>query len=75
MMKIGDIVKLNKRARWLTEEQHAATGVILQVLTGGSHRKNTSYEVMWSIKLRNTTGNGANIGWHTSRCIVKVGQE
>ena len=73
MMKIGDIVKLNKRARWLTEEQHAATGVILQVLTGGSHRKNTSYEVMWSIKLRNTTGNGANIGWHTARCIVKVG--
>ena len=73
MMKIGDIVKLNKRARWLTEEQHAATGVILQVLTGGSHRKNTSYEVMWSIKLRNTTGNSANIGWHTSRCIVKVG--
>ena len=72
-MKIGDLVKLNSNSRFLTKEQHEATGVILQVLDGGSHRKNTSYEVMWSIKLRNTTGNAANIGWHTSLCIVKVG--
>ncbi len=72
-MKVGDVVKLNNRVRWLTEEQHEATGIILQVLDGGSHRKNTSYEVMWSIKLRNATGNGANIGWHTSKCIMKVG--
>ena len=71
-MKIGDVVKLNSRMRFLTEEQHEATGIILQVLDGGSHRKNTSYEVMWSIKLRNTTGNGSNIGWHTSRCLLEV---
>lgn len=70
-MKVGDLVKLNNRVRWLTEEQHEATGVILQVLDGGSHRKNISYEVMWSIKLRNTTGS-ANVGWHTSLCIVRV---
>ena len=72
-MKAGDIVKLNSKMRFLTREQHEATGVILQVLDGGSHRKNTSYEVMWSMKLRDTTGNGANIGWHTSKCIMKVG--
>ena len=72
-MKAGDVVKLNNRVRWLTEEQHEATGIILRVLDGGSHRKNTSYEVMWSIKLRNTTGHGVNIGWHTQLCIMKVG--
>ena len=71
MMKVGDLVKLNNRVRWLTEEQHNATGVILQVLDGGSHRKNTSYEVMWSVKLRETHGN-SNIGWHTSLCIVQI---
>ena len=70
-MKVGDVVKLNNRVRWLTEEQHKATGVILQILDGGSHRKNTSYEVMWSIKLRNTNG-AANIGWHTSLCLMKA---
>ena len=73
-MKVGDVEKLNNRVRWLTEEQHEATGIILQVLDGGSHRKNTSYEVMWSIKLRNTTGHGVNIGWHTQLCIMKVGE-
>ncbi len=71
-MKIGDLVKLNSKVRWLTEEQHKATGIILQVLDGGSHRKNTSYQVMWSTELRNTKGNSSNVGWHTSRCIVEV---
>ena len=71
-MKVGDLVKLNNKLRWLTEEQHKATGVILQILNGGSHRKNTSYQVLWSIKLRNTTGAGANIGWHTSTCLMEV---
>ena len=71
-MKIGDIVKLNSKMRFLTREQHEATGVILQVLDGGSHRKNTSYEVMWSMKLRDATGNGANISWHTSKCLTEV---
>ena len=71
-MKVGDLVKLNSKARWLTEEQHNATGIILQVLDGGSHRKNTSYQVMWSIKLRNTKGSAANVGWHTSLCIKGV---
>ncbi len=70
-MKVGDLVKLDSRLRWLTEEEHKATGVILQVLDGGSHRKNTSYEVMWSNKLKNTSGN-ANVGWHTSVCLVEV---
>jgi hypothetical protein len=71
-MKIGDLVRLNSKVRWLTEEQHKATGIILQILDGGSHRKNTSYQVMWSTKLRDTMGSASNIGWHTSRCIVEV---
>mgnify|MGYP005681346983 CR=1 FL=1 len=70
-MKVGDLVKLNSDVRWLTKEQHEATGIILQVLDGGSHRKNNSYQVMWSVVIRNPTGSG-NVGWHTSRCLVEV---
>ena len=71
-MNIGDIVKLNSNTRFLTREQHEATGVILQVLDGGSHRKNTSYEVMWSIKLKHPYVTGTDISWHTSKCLVEV---
>jgi len=68
-MKIGDLVKLDPSNKWLEPEEFKATGIILQVLDGGSHRKNTSYEVLWSKEIKHGahtyTGSG-NVCWHTA---------
>ena len=73
-MKAGDLVKLNAENSH-RPEAFKAVGVILQVLDGGSHRKNTSYEVMWSNEIQRgahtRTGPG-RIGWHTSGNLVRV---
>ena len=49
-MKIGDLVRLKRHGRFLTKDDWEATGLIIRVLDGGSHRKNTSYEIHWSYK-------------------------
>ena len=69
-MKIGDLVKLNPTSRWLDADQGAMTGIILDILEGPSdHRKNTTYQVMWSSVWGH---HNSNIGWHTSLCITYV---
>ena len=69
-MKIGDIVRFNPTTRWLTREEHETNGVILQILSGGSHRKNTSYEVMWSSEVvdygAHTMSGSGTIGWYAA---------
>jgi len=68
-VKIGDIVRFNPTTRWLTREEREVNGVILQVLSGGSHRKNTSYEVMWSSEVdhgaHSMSGSGT-VGWYAA---------
>lgn len=64
-MKVGDLVKRKRTQAWLTEEEWNSTGIILQSLSGGSHRKNTSYEVLWS-------HNPLKSEWHTSPSLELV---
>ena len=49
-IRLGDIVRLKRHGRFLIEGDWKATGIIIRVLDGGSHRKNTSYEILWSSK-------------------------
>jgi len=74
-MKIGDLVRFNPATRWLTCEERETNGVILQILSGGSHRKNTSYEVMWSSEVdhgaHSLTGGGL-IGWYVAPSLELV---
>ena len=51
-MRVGDLVKLDPAAYKISEPAPRSTvefgvGVVLRVITGGSHRKNPSAEVMW----------------------------
>ncbi len=64
-MNVGELVRINPNSRWLSPEEYRATGIILQVLDGGSHRKNTSYQVMWSEEIPHTRDAGTNkTGWY-----------
>ena len=74
-MKLGDIVQFNPNQRWLTREERNANGIILAILDGGSHRKNTSYQVMWSSEVdhgaHSLDGSGV-VGWYVEPSLVKV---
>ena len=64
-MKPGDLVRAREKVKFMTTEEWNATGIIIQVLDGGSHRKNTSYEVLW--------GNYPWVPtWHTSSALELV---
>ena len=67
-MKVGDLVKLRRTQAWLTEEEWNSTGIILQALTGGSHRKNTSYEVLWDRKSNRL------VQWHTHHTLELINE-
>lgn len=62
-MKVGDLVRLKRKMRFMSEADWNATGLIIRALTGGSHRKNTSYEVLWSVK------STALPTWHTKNTL------
>lgn len=74
-MKVGDLVKFDPEIRWLNPREYNANGIILQVLDAGSHRKNTSYQVMWSSTIdhgaHSLDGSGT-IGWYVRPSLVKV---
>jgi len=63
MMKTGDLVRLKRHGRFLIRDDWEATGIIVTTLDGGSHRKNTSYEVLWSCKSTSLPT------WHTSQTL------
>ena len=68
-MKVGDLVKLDPRTRWLTLEECSASGIIIAMLDGGSHRKNKSYQVVWSdIMLPRQK----KVNWHVEPDLMKV---
>ncbi len=69
-MKVGDLVLY--KGSWAPlrdgeEPRDRGTGVILQVLSGGSGRKNPSAEVMWS--------GTDSIEWHASPGLKVVEQK
>ena len=62
-MKLGDLVRLKRPGRFMIKDDWATTGLVVRVLDGGSHRKNTSYEILWS-------HNSISLGiWHTQNTI------
>jgi len=63
-MKVGDLVRYSKLPSTprVVEGDHGI-GIVLRVLTGGSHRKNPSAEVMWPSLNRNE--------WHAG-CVLEV---
>ena len=61
-MKVGDLVRAKRNVRWMTSEELEATGLIVQVLDRGSHRKSNSYEVLWS-------HNSSTPEWHTGSTL------
>lgn len=65
-MKVGDLVRPSRERAWLQKEEWNVTGIVVQVLDGGSHRKNTSYEVLWSHK------SDVLSKWHTDHSLELV---
>ena len=65
-MKVGDLVRLRRKMKFMTKEDWGATGIILREFSGGSHRKNTSYEILWSVKSTTLPT------WHTSSTLELV---
>ena len=53
-MKVGDLVRLNRKKKLYTTSEWSSVGVIIEALTGGSHRKYNSYLVMWPEALKDS---------------------
>lgn len=68
-MKTGDLVRLKRKMRFMTAEDWNATGLIIRSLDGGSHRKNTSYEVLWNHKSTSLPT------WHTSNTLEAIHED
>jgi len=62
-VKVGDLVRLKRHGRFMIKNDWEATGLIVQVLDGGSHRKNVSYEVFWSFDSLSLPK------WHTAQTL------
>ncbi len=65
-MKIGDLIRLKRHGRFMIKDDWEATGLIVKVLDGGSHRKNASYEVLWS------SSSPSLPTWHTKHTVELV---
>ena len=65
-MKIGDLVRLKRHGRFMIKDDWAATGLVVRALDGGSHRKNTSYEIYWNRKSTSLPI------WHTKSTVELV---
>ena len=65
-MEVGSLVRLKRHGRFMTKGDWEATGLIIRVLDGGSHRKNTSYEIHWSYKSTSLPI------WHTKNTVELV---
>lgn len=65
-MKAGDLVRLKRHGRFMVKDDWEATGLVVRVLDGGSHRKNISYEIYWSHKSISLPT------WHTKNTVELV---
>lgn len=71
-MKVGDLVRLNRGQKLYTVSEWKSVGVIIEALTGGSHRKYSSYLVMWPEALENSKNIPHKNEWYAAPSIEKV---
>lgn len=71
-MKIGDLVRLNRKKKIYTMSEWNSVGVIIEALTSGSHRKNDSYLVMWPEAIADSKNIPHRQEWYASPSLEKV---
>ena len=71
-MRVGDLVRLNRGKKIYTISEWNSVGVVLEALSGGSHRKNSSYLVMWPEALDNSENIRNKEEWHAAPSMEKV---
>ncbi len=72
-MKTGDLVRLNREKKLYSVSEWNSVGVVIEALTGGSHRKYNSYLVMWPEALSNSKNIPHKEEWYAAPSIEKVG--
>ena len=71
-MKIGDLVRLNRAKKLYAVSEWNSVGVIIEALTDGSHRKHSSYLVMWPESLEDSENIPHQKEWYAAPSIEKV---
>jgi len=71
-MKVGDLVRLNRKKKLYTISEWNSVGVIVEALTSGSHRKHSSYLVMWPESFNNIENIPNLKEWYSAPSIEKV---
>jgi len=71
-MQPGDLVRLNREKKLYTTSEWSSVGVIIEALTGGSHRKYNSYLVMWPEALKDSENIPHKEEWYAAPSIEKV---
>lgn len=71
-MKPGDLVRLRREKKLYTISEWSSVGVIVQALTGGSHRKHAAYLVMWPDALEGSSNIPHKQNWHAAPSLEKV---
>lgn len=71
-MEVGDLVRLNRKKKLYSVSEWNSVGVIVEALTGGSHRKYSSYLVMWPEAIANSENIPHRKEWYTTPSIEKV---
>ena len=71
-MKVGDLVRLNRKKNLYTMSEWNSVGVVVEALTGGIGRKHNSYLVMWPEALENSNHIRDREEWYAAPSIEKV---
>jgi len=71
-VKVGDLVRLNRKKKLYTVSEWNAVGVIVEALTGGSHRRYNSYLVMWPEAFSNSENIPNLKEWYATPSIEKI---
>ena len=72
-MKVGDLVRLNRKKKLYTISEWNSVGVIVEALTSGIARKHSSYLVLWPEALEASAHIPNNQEWYDAPSIEKVG--
>ena len=71
-MKVGDLVRLNRKKNLYTMSEWNSVGVVVEALTGGVGRKHNSYLVMWPEALENSRHICNREEWYAAPSIERV---
>ena len=69
-MKIGNLVRVNRKTGWVSKEDWSVTGLVVRVLSKNCYRKNTAYEVLWDSNIK-----GQLPVWHSDLSIEVINGE